>query len=114
MVGDTAYLLVELQNESQELRDYLKMSQGEVQKLTQRVDSFIARQTPIPGDGSHIQLSASSTPTSSVSSVTPTTPIVQLITPFTVLLAPPERFFGDPSKFAVFMSQCSSHFSCKP
>ena len=41
-------------------------------------------------------------------------PIIQVASPTMIPLAPPERFFGDPLKFASFVNQCQLQFMCKP
>ena len=41
-------------------------------------------------------------------------PIIHVTSPTTLPLAPPERYFGDPAKFASFINQCQLHFMCKP
>lgn len=39
---------------------------------------------------------------------------IQVIQPLQLPLSPPERFFGDPKRFNVFLGQCRLHFMCKP
>ena len=44
---------------------------------------------------------------------TPST-MVHIVHPPQVNLAPPERFYGDPKKYTIFINQCKLHFLCKP
>ena len=90
--------------------------QSETQALTKRVNAL---QSTIPSGfvASPSDSDAGpSFPTSGAVGFKPTAgvPVIQVASPATLPLAPPERYYGDPLKFASFVSQCQLHFMCKP
>ncbi|XP_069470010.1 protein LDOC1-like [Ambystoma mexicanum] len=102
-VDQLALLLGELRaevhaarSETSDLMKELVVNRERTEELARRLTSTQAGQTPSSAEGA----AAASQ--------------IQVTTPVTVPLAPPERFLGDPLKYGVFMTHCRLHFLCRP
>ncbi|XP_069488889.1 protein LDOC1-like [Ambystoma mexicanum] len=81
------------------MRKELVVNRERTEKLAKRLTRTQAGQTPLPGPADGDSAAASQ---------------IQVTTPVTIPLAPPERLMGDPLKYGVFMTQCQLHFLCRP
>ena len=87
--------------ETNALKRELIISKERTDDLARQLLQSQAGQTPLPASGGNLPSTSSMNP-------------VQINLPGNVHLAPPERFSGDPKRFAVFINQCRLHFLCRP
>ena len=124
---DLAHALSDVPSETEQLSTVIQALQVEMQKLrdeNQELRGALARSKPVFTQWrdttqtrpvlSPPKFGGSQTQPTALSSTTDQHLQVTVVTPSPVPLANPERFTGDSTRFAAFMSQCQLHFLCKP
>ncbi|XP_069486269.1 protein LDOC1-like [Ambystoma mexicanum] len=105
LIGELHAEVHSARQETNALRRDLIVTKERTEDLSRQYLQSQAGQSPLPGGNPTMQ-----NPTLPSTSSTP----VQITLPGAVPLAPPERFTGDPRKYASFMTQCRLHFLCRP
>ncbi|XP_069486075.1 protein LDOC1-like [Ambystoma mexicanum] len=100
LLGELRAEVHSARQETNALRRELIVAKERMDDLARQLLQSQAGHTPLPGLGASAPIQSSNP--------------VQVVLPGVIPLAPPERFAGDPKRFAVFMNQCGLHFLCRP